>query len=73
MQKKISGKILTDSSGNVIDCPCSCGGYGGVEIGVLTSRPAEGYGPAGFRKIVIRSDGSWEPTGDEIPVTLPKL
>ncbi len=74
MLKKIAGKILMNSDGNVVDCPCSCGGGDGtVEIGVLTSRPAGGYGPAAYRKIIVHPDGSWEPTGEEIPVIIPKL
>lgn len=46
---------------------------GGAEIGVLVSGPTDGYGPAVWKKIIVNADGTWEETGDEIPVVVPLL
>ena len=46
---------------------------GAAELGVLTSGPTDGYGPAVWKKIIVNADGTWEETGDEIPVVVPLL
>lgn len=49
------------------------GGSGEIAIGVLTSGPTNGYGPAVWKAIKVNADGTWTVTGDEIPVVVPLL
>lgn len=45
----------------------------GITLGVITTRPNGGYGPAMFKKITVNADGTWQETGDPIPVVVPKM
>lgn len=48
-------------------------GGGTTNLGVLTSGPPNGYGPASWQQITVNSNGTWTVTGDEVPVTVPLL
>ena len=45
----------------------------GISIGVLTSGPSNGYGPAVWKAIKVNADGTWTATGEEVPVVVPLL
>lgn len=45
----------------------------GISIGVLSSGPSDGFGPAVWREITVNADGTWTVTGEEIPVVVPLL
>lgn len=49
------------------------GGGGSIAIGVLTSGPNNGYGPATWKAIVVNPDGTWTTTGQNIPVVVPAI
>lgn len=48
-------------------------GGGSIAIGVLTSGPNNGYGPATWKAIVVNPDGTWTTTGQNIPVVVPAI
>ena len=49
------------------------GGSGEIALGVLTSGPSNGYGPAVWKAIKVNADGTWTATGEEVPVVVPLL
>ena len=70
--KSGSGAKVLWLSSNGVGLILLGGAGGGGALGVITTRPSGGVGPATWKAVTLNSDGSWTVTGDDMAVIIPR-